>query len=73
MINGDYCASLDKRHYKLRRGVLVQQDDVPVHICQITMAVVKECGFEVLSLPPYLPGSSCSKLTISLVSVSLKL
>lgn len=63
-MNGEYYASLlkrvrqsvkDKRRGKLRRGVLVQQDNAPVHTSQIAMHAVKECGFEVLPHPPYSP------------------
>ena len=45
----------DKRLGNLRRGVVVQQDNAPVHSSYIAVDAVKECGFEVLLNVPYSP------------------
>ena len=42
-----------KRRGKLRRGVLLQQDNAPVHTSKVAMAAVKECGYEFLPHTPY--------------------
>ena len=44
-----------KRRGKLRRGVLLQQDNAPVHTSQVAMQAVRDCGFELLPHPPYSP------------------
>lgn len=63
-MNGAYYAELlrrlrqsikGKRRGKLRRGVLLHQDNAPVHTSQVAMAAVQECGYELLPHPPYSP------------------
>ena len=63
-MNGSYYASLlerlrasiVKRHRrKFGRGVLLQQDNAPVHSSKVAMATVRRCGFEILPHPPYSP------------------
>ncbi|XP_046562536.1 histone-lysine N-methyltransferase SETMAR-like [Haliotis rubra] len=44
-----------KRQGKLRRGVLLHQDNAPVHTSRVSLAAVDECGFEILPHPPYSP------------------
>lgn len=45
----------EKRRGKLRRGVLLQQDNAPAHTSRIALAAAADCGFEVISHPPYSP------------------
>ncbi|CAI9733412.1 Hypothetical predicted protein [Octopus vulgaris] len=63
-INGEYYANLlrqlkralkIKRPGKLAKGVLFHQDDAPVHKSLVSMAVVRDCGFEVVDHPPCSP------------------
>jgi len=35
--------------------VLLHQDDAPAHTSAVAMAAIRECGFELLSPPPYSP------------------
>jgi len=35
--------------------VLLHQDNAPAHTSAMAMAVIRECGFELLSQPPYSP------------------
>lgn len=44
-----------KRRGKLRRGVLLLQDNASSHTAQIATATASECGFELLPHPPYSP------------------
>ena len=44
-----------KRRGKLRRGVLLLQDNAPAHTSRVAMAAAAECGFEILPHPPYSP------------------
>ena len=44
-----------KRRGKLRKGVLLQQDNARPHSAQRTAETIKELGFEVLEHPPYSP------------------
>ena len=41
---------------KLTRGVLLLQDNAPAHTSQVAMSAAIECGFEILSHPPYSPS-----------------
>ena len=45
----------EKRRGKLRQGVLLHHDNAPapIHYCQ--RPAIHECGFELLSHPPYSP------------------
>ena len=43
-----------KRQGKLTRGVLLLQDNVPVHTSQVAMTIATECGFEIRPHPPFL-------------------
>ena len=61
-MNGAYYANLlvelresikQKRRGKLRRGVLLQQDNAPVHTSQVAMLSVRDGEVEVLPHPPY--------------------
>ena len=63
-MNGQYYADLlvrlresikEKRRGKIRRGVLLQQDNGPVHSSKVAMQSVRDCGFELLPHPPYSP------------------
>ena len=63
-MNGEYYANLlkqvrqsikEKRRGKIRRGVLLHQDNAPVHTSRIAMEAVRECGYELLPHPPYSP------------------
>ena len=40
---------------KLTRGVLLLQDNALAHTSQFAMSAAIECGFEILSHPPYSP------------------
>lgn len=44
-----------KRRGKLRRGVLLLQDNASSHTAHIATSVARECGFELLPHPPYSP------------------
>ena len=48
-------ATKEKRRGKLSHGVLLHQDDAPAHNSAVAMATIRECGFELLSQPPYSP------------------
>jgi len=45
----------EKRREKLSHGVLLHQDNAPAHTAAVVMAAFPECGFELLSQPPYSP------------------
>ena len=45
----------EKRRGKLRAGVILLQDNAPVHNSQIAVTTAAECGFELLPHPPYWP------------------
>ena len=36
-------------------GILLQQDNAPVHTSKVGMAAVRQCGYELLPHPPYSP------------------
>ena len=38
---------------KQNRGLLLLQDNAPAHTSQVAMTAASECGFEILSQPPY--------------------
>ncbi|XP_048251006.1 histone-lysine N-methyltransferase SETMAR-like [Haliotis rufescens] len=63
-MNGEYYARLlkqvrqsikVKRRGKIRRGILLHQDNAPVHTSHVEMTAVQECGYELLPHPPYSP------------------
>ncbi|XP_048243687.1 histone-lysine N-methyltransferase SETMAR-like [Haliotis rufescens] len=63
-MNGEYNAKLlkqvrqsikVKRRGKIRRGILLHQDNAPVHRSRVAMTAVQECGYELLPHPPYSP------------------
>ena len=63
-MNGKYYANLlkqvrqsikEKRRGKIRRGIMLHQDNAPVHTSQVAMDAVRECGYELLPHPPYSP------------------
>lgn len=63
-ITGQYYAELirklrekikEKRRGKLARGVLLLHDNARVHTCGVSLAAIKECGFEIIPHPPYSP------------------
>ena len=63
-ITGKYYASLlhqhreaikEKRRGKLSRGVLLLHDNAPVHKATVSIAAVHDCGFTLVSHPPYSP------------------
>ena len=69
MINGAYYAGelrrlrqeiARRRRGKLTRGVLLLQDNAPAHTSQVAMTAWTECGFEILSHPPYSPDMASS-------------
>jgi len=45
----------EKRRGKLSDGVLLHHDNAPAHTSAVAVATVRECGFELLSHPPYSP------------------
>ena len=45
----------EKRCAKLSNGVLLHQDNAPAHTSAMAMGAIRECGFELLSPPPYSP------------------
>ena len=64
MINGAYYAGELRRlrqkiarrmRGKLTRGVLLLQDNAPVHTSQVAMTAATEFGYEILHHPPYYP------------------
>ena len=66
-VTGDYYAELirklwaaikEKRRGKLIHGLLRHQDNAPAHTSAVAMATIRECGFELLSQPPYSPDST---------------
>ena len=68
-MNGQYYADLlvrlresikEKRRGKIRRGVLLQQDNAPVHSSKVATQSVRDCGFELLPHPPYSPDLATS-------------
>ena len=63
-INGEYYSNelrqlreilKSKRRGKLQKGVLLLQDNAPVHTANIATKAAHDCGFEVLPHPPYSP------------------
>ena len=63
-INGEYYANLltslreavkDKRRGKLRKGILLLQDNAPVHTAKIAVEAAKKYSFRLLPHPPYSP------------------
>lgn len=46
---------LEKRRGLVSRGVLFLQDNAPAHKSHVAMSALRDCGFEVLSHPPYSP------------------
>jgi histone-lysine N-methyltransferase SETMAR len=63
-MNGEYYADLiiqlrqaivEKRRGKLSRGILLLQDNAPVHTAQVAKRAVRDMGFEELNHPPYSP------------------
>ena len=69
MINGNYYAGklrrlrqeiARKRRGKLTRGVLLLQDNAPVHTSQVAMKAATECEFAILPHPPYSPDMAPS-------------
>ncbi|XP_048252672.1 histone-lysine N-methyltransferase SETMAR-like [Haliotis rufescens] len=58
IMNGEYYAKLlkqvrqsikVKRRGKIRRGILLHQDNTPVHTSHVAMTAVQECGYELPS------------------------
>ena len=47
--------TFQKRPGKLSKGVLFHQDNAPAHKPVVAMAVVRDCGFELVDHPPYSP------------------
>jgi len=45
----------EKRRGKLTQGVLLHHDNAPAHTSHVTTATIHDCGFELLSHPPYSP------------------
>ena len=43
------------RRGKLTQGMLLHHDNAPAHTSHFAMATVHDCGFELLSHPPYSP------------------
>jgi len=48
------------RRGKFSHRVLLHQDNAPAHTSAVTMAAIRECGFELLSQPPYSPDRAPS-------------
>ena len=45
----------EKRRGKLTQGVLLHHDNTPAHTSHVAMVTIHDCGFELLSHPPYSP------------------
>lgn len=63
-VTGAYYATLinqlrstikQKRRGKLSRGILLHHDNAPAHTSHVAMAAIRDCGFQLLSQPPYSP------------------
>lgn len=63
-ITGAYYAGLlhklrdaikEKRRGKLSKKIIFHQDNAPAHTSNVAMAAIHDCGFELLSHPPYSP------------------
>ncbi|XP_071102349.1 histone-lysine N-methyltransferase SETMAR-like [Haliotis cracherodii] len=63
-VNGEYYAKLlnqvrqsikVKRRGNIRRGILLHQDNAPVHTSRVAMTAVQDCGYDLLPHPPYSP------------------
>lgn len=63
-ITGEYHSQLlrrlrecikEERRGKIRAGILLQQDNAPVHTCHVATAAALECGYELLPHPAYSP------------------
>ena len=50
-----YAAIKAKRQGKLSRGILLHQDNAPVHTSRTVSDTIKECKFEFIPHPPYSP------------------
>ncbi|EYC23391.1 hypothetical protein Y032_0015g2624 [Ancylostoma ceylanicum] len=64
-ITGHYYANLlfqlreaikEKRRGKVTCGILLLQDNAPVHRSKVAVAATRACGFELLNHPPYSPA-----------------
>jgi histone-lysine N-methyltransferase SETMAR len=44
-----------KRPGKLTKGVLILQDNAPIHKSRVAMAAADDCAFQLLPHPPYSP------------------
>ena len=51
-----------KRQRKLTCCDLLLQDKAPTHMSQVVMTAATECGFEILSHPPYSPDMAPSEI-----------
>ena len=49
-----------KHRVNLRAGVLLIQNNVPVHTAQLAISEATNCGFELLPFPSYLPFLAAS-------------
>lgn len=47
---------MSKFREKLRAGVLLHQDNMPIHTAQVTAAEPANCSFQLLPYPPYSPA-----------------
>ena len=74
MINDAYCASLierlccailEKRGGKLSDGVLLLNNNAPIHKCNIVQAVIRKAGFVELNDPAYSPDIAPSDSYLS--------
>ncbi|XP_067667439.1 histone-lysine N-methyltransferase SETMAR-like [Haliotis asinina] len=61
IMTGEYYANLlkkvrqsikEKRRGKIRRGILLHQDNAPVHTSRAPMETARECGYEIFPHPP---------------------
>ena len=68
-MNSQYCADLiiklrqaiiEKHRDKLSRGILLLQDNAPVHTAQVARRAVRDMGFEEINHPPYSPDLATS-------------
>jgi len=60
----------EKRCGKSSHGVLLYQDDAPAHISAVAMVAIQECGFELLSQPPYSPDLAPSDRALAVMKRS---
>jgi len=59
----------EKRQEKLTHWALLHNDNAPAHTSHVAMVVVHECGFKLLSQPPYFADLTLSDFQIPTVQI----